>query len=183
MTSRPPDPRKLDVAAFASDAGLLEGRWPLADFERLGAGPQQEGAVEWSIRGQRTSVVGAEPEIWLHLTARARIGLECQRCLRPVTWDLDVKRSLRFACGEDAAAALDALSDDDVLELQRSVDLLDVIEDELLLDLPLVPMHEQCPQPLPASAGDAQGAAASAQRANPFAALAKLKRSGATGGG
>ena len=183
MTSRPPDPRKLDVAAFAADAGLLEGRWPLVDCERLGAGPRQEGDVEWSIRGQRTSVVGGEAETWLHLRARARIGLDCQRCLRQVTWDLDVKRSLRFVCGEDAAAALDAQSEDDVLELQRSVDLRDVIEDELLLDLPLVPMHEQCPQPLSASAGNAEGVAASARDANPFAALAKLKRRGATGGG
>lgn len=182
MTARAPDPRKLDVAAFASEGGQLEGRWPLADFERLGAGSEQDGAVEWSIRGQRLAVAGGEPEIWLHLTARARIALDCQRCLQQVAWDLDVKRSLRFVAGEDAAAAIDAQSEDDVLELQRSVDLRTVIEDELLLDLPLVPMHERCPQPLPASAGEAATAPASAQSANPFAALAQLKRNGPRSG-
>ncbi len=181
MTSRAPDPRKFDVAAFASEAGQLEGRWPLADFARLGAGSPQEGAVEWSIRGQQVSVAGGEPEIWLHLTARARILLDCQRCLRPVAWNLDVQRSLRFVSGEDAAAALDAQSEDDVLELQRSVDLRDMIEDELLLELPLVPMHEHCPQPLLASASDAEAVPASAQPANPFAVLAKLKRNGSVG--
>jgi uncharacterized protein len=52
-----------------------------------------------------------------------------------------------------------------------------LIEDELLLALPIIARHEVCPQPLPAMVSD-DAAAASLQDApaNPFAALARLKR-------
>ncbi len=53
------------------------------------------------------------------------------------------------AGGEEAAAALDAESDDDVLALESSLDLHALVEDELLLALPLVPRHDECPEPLP----------------------------------
>lgn len=183
MSLRPPDPRKLDVAAFAADAGRLEGRWPLAHFERLGAESRPQGDVVWSVRGQRKPIAGGEPEIWLHLEAHARIGLDCQRCLKPVAWDLDVERSLRFVSGEEAAAELDAEIEDDVLELVRSLDLRELIQDELLLALPLVPMHEHCPQPLSASADPAEVSLDPEQDAHPFAALARLKRNGPAAGG
>ena len=58
---------------------------------------------------------------------------------------LHIEKALRFVHGEDAAAELDADSDDDVLASSRSLDLRALIEDELLLALPLVPRHEACP--------------------------------------
>jgi uncharacterized protein len=172
MTSRPADPRKFDVAAAAAEGLMLEGRWPLAGFERLNDGATPEGDVTWSVRGQRRPVAGGEPQLWLHLAARARVMLECQRCLQPVALDLDVTRSLRFVADEATAEALDADSEDDVLALPRSLDLHALVEDELLLALPLVPMHERCPQRLPMTAGET--AAEPARK--PFAALAGLKR-------
>jgi uncharacterized protein len=54
----------------------------------------------------------------------------------------------------------------------RHLDLHGLVEDELLLALPLVPMHEHCPRQLPMSAGDAEVAPAP----KPFAALASLRR-------
>ena len=176
MTTRQPDPRKLDVAALAADATQLEGHWPLAGFARLTDGSTQDAEVHWSVRGQCRPVAGSEAEIWLHLAARARVWAECQRCLQPVALDLEVARPLRFVAGEDAAAALDAESEDDVLALPRSLDLHELIEDELLLALPLIPMHDQCPQGLPMSVGDASVGAAADSVPKPFAALAALKR-------
>jgi len=151
---------------------VLEGRWPLASFDRLNDGATPEGDVTWSVRGQRRPVAGGEPELWLHLAARARVLAECQRCLQPVALDLDIARSLRFVADETTAEALDAESEDDVLALPRSLDLHALVEDELLLALPLVPMHERCPKRLAMSAGEV--AAEPARR--PFAALAGLKR-------
>ncbi len=176
MTSRSPDPRKLDVAAVATDAAVLEGHWPLAGFARLADGSTQDGEVQWSVRGQRRPVAGGEAEIWLHLAARAQVLRECQRCLQPVALDLEAVRPLRFVAGEDAAAALDAECDDDVLALPRSLDLHELVEDELVLALPLVPMHAKCPLRLPMSAGDAGVEAEVEAAPNPFAALSALKR-------
>ena len=84
------------------------------------------------------------------------------------------RRRIFFVEGEEAAAALDAETEDDVLALTPTLDLLALVEDELLLALPLVPRHEVCLQPLPRALVDDDPAVASAD--NPFAALAALKQ-------
>jgi uncharacterized protein len=172
MKARSPDPRRLDMAAAATDALALEGRWPLAGFDRLIEGAAHDGDVAWSARGQSRRVASGEPEIWLHLAAQARVWRDCQRCLQPVALDLEVARAFRFVADEATAEALDAESEDDVLALPRSLDLHELVEDELLLTLPVVPMHNRCPVKLPMSAGADAGEPEPAPK--PFASLAGL---------
>jgi len=176
MKSRVSDPRHLDVEAFAKDAVQLEGRWPLAELARLQQGtlPGSDAEVRWSARGERREARAGQAETWLHLDAQAQVLLECQRCLSPVATPLHVERSLRFVAGEDAAAALDAESEEDVLALTRDLDLQALVEDELLLALPIVPRHDACPQPLALPPDELDEAAE--QAAHPFAGLAALKR-------
>jgi hypothetical protein len=69
MTARSPDPRRLNVAAAAADALALEGRWPLAGFDRLIEGAAHDGDVIWSAHGQSRRAASGEPEIWLHVAA------------------------------------------------------------------------------------------------------------------
>ncbi len=114
---------------------------------------------------------GAETQTWLHVEAETRVTLECQRCLRLVDVELKVSRSFLFVSGEDAAARLDTDSEDDVLALTRALDLRELIEDELLLALPIVPRHEVCPTPLRAPVGDE----VADTKPNPFAVLMALK--------
>ena len=73
------------------------------------------------------------------------------------------------------AARLDEEGDEDVLALTRALDLPALVEDELILALPLVPRHEVCPQDVPLEAVD-EGFEAAGERPNPFAALAALKK-------
>lgn len=182
MKGRDVDPRRLDVEAFAKGAGELAAEWPLTDFERLAESthpeePPPAGAtVQWRIRGESRPVRGGPPQIWLHLSAHTALPLQCQRCLRPVPFTVDAERSFQFVRGEEQAAELDADAEDDVLALPRSLDLLPLLEDELLLSLPLVPRHDACPVSLPASVGEEDVAAVPAD--NPFAALAALRRPG-----
>jgi uncharacterized protein len=177
MTAREFDPLRLDVAAFAKDEGRLEGRWPLRELVRLHdaahgeALPGDGDDVTWQASGEWRRV-GGEGQPWLHVTASARMALVCQRCLGPVEEQLEVARSFLFVHGEDAAAQLDADSEDDVLALTKALDLRELVEDELLLALPLVPRHAVCPEPLPLAAEpDALD-----ESPHPFAALAALKR-------
>ena len=180
MTSRDFDPFRLDVAAFANEAAQLEGRWPLAQFDRLTEAAVVDalvpdgGLVAWRARGERRVLRGGDAQTWLHLNAATGLPLECQRCLTPVAVDLKVERSFLFVHGEDAAAQLDADSEDDVLPLTRALDLRELIEDELLLAMPLVPRHEVCPVPLKLATGED----VVDDKPNPFAALAALKRPG-----
>ena len=154
MKSPRHDPLRLDVAAFAADAGVLSGAWPGASLQRLAdlqVPPQDVGQadVQWRVQGERRARPGSAPELWLALSAQAPVWLTCQRCLQPMPVDLALDRRLRFVAGESQAEALDADSDDDVLALSRSLDLRELVEDELLLGLPLVPRHTACPKPLP----------------------------------
>lgn len=181
MSEKRPDPKRLDVRSFTRDAGSLQGELPLSGLLRLmpsllcQAGDPPPAPVSWVVEGRQRPVRGGEPELWLHVKASATVRLECQRCLQPMAQALHADRQLRFVDGEDEAARLDEDSDDDVLALPASLDLLALIEDELILALPLVPRHEVCPQPLPMSAAD-EGAEEETPHA--FAALAHLRRPG-----
>ncbi|MFZ9284417.1 MAG: YceD family protein [Burkholderiaceae bacterium] len=180
------DPARLDVAAFAQAGAALKGEAALADWPRLAA--EAAGAtataasgkqpatdpVRWTASGELRRVAGGAAQPWLHLEASARLPMTCQRCLGPVEVALSVDRRFRFVADERTAELEDDESDEDLLVASRQFDLPGLIEDELLMALPLVPRHEQCPQRLPTSAGEA--AAAETERPHPFAALAKLKR-------
>lgn len=172
-------PEALNVEAFARDGAHLSGTRPLPRFERLAATAvtlPADAAVAWQARGEWRTALGDAPQVWLHLAGQGKIELECQRCLEPVRWTLDVDRSLQFVAGEEAAEALDADSEHDVLPLTRRLDLFEVLEDELLLSLPLIARHESCPGGAPSAAPEE----AEPEAPHPFAALAALKR-GSTG--
>jgi uncharacterized protein len=182
------DPRRLDVAAFAQARGTLQGEWPVAAMPRLlqyAVAPSDGGtapSVAWSVRGSSKAVTGGEDELRLHLQARTVLQLACQRCLQPMTVELDIRPQLRFVRGEAEAEALDEASDDeDVLALTPALDLQPLIEDELILALPLVPRHASCPQPLPMSAGE-DSLAGGGKTEGAFAGLASLLRDGGSGG-
>lgn len=181
MKSRAFVPEKLDLAAFAHDGASLEGEWPVASLERLAESASPEApaaawpALTWSLQGELRKPKAAAEQVWLHLAASAKVALTCQRCLRPVEEQIEIDRWIRFVGSEEEAAALDVDSDDDVLALPRHLDARELIEDELLLALPLVPRHEVCPEPL-AAADTADEVEPEPERPNPFAALAALKR-------
>ncbi len=180
MRRRAFDPHRLDVPAFAREGASLEGLRPLAEFPRLRdllhpeAPPDDSTPARWSLHGLTRPRPGGEPEVRLHLQASATVPLVCQRCLGPVVTPVDIDRDFRFERDESSAAALDAEVEEDVLALDAKLDVPDLVEDELLLSLPLVPRHEVCPQPPDALADQAGMPAAAAP--SPFAALAGWRK-------
>ncbi|MDP4299830.1 YceD family protein [Leptothrix discophora] len=174
-------PRRLDVRAFAESGETLTGAIALQDLERIAAQLHGDlaGEVRWEASGQIHQRTGAPEEVWVDLRIETEVPLECQRCLDTVSIPVEIDRPFLFAADEKSAAELDAESDEDVLVLSRAFDLVALIEDEVLLALPIVPRHETCPKPVPvtfeADVADAEDAEA---RPNPFAKLAVLKKSG-----
>ncbi|HEX2542285.1 MAG TPA: DUF177 domain-containing protein [Caldimonas sp.] len=176
--ARPPDPRKLDVARLAATGAEIEGEWPLEGFARLvHAMPPGDAAptapVSFRATGERAALAGAGVQAAVRLDARALVRLECQRCLQAMAVPLHVERRFFFVPGEDEAAALDEDSEDDVLALIPSFDLHGLVEDELLLALPIVPRHDVCPVPVSLVFEDDGTEAEPGD--HPFAALASLK--------
>jgi uncharacterized protein len=171
-------PTHLDVKAFAQSASEFSGSDLLSKYERLmletqGLGPETE--LNWSARGEfLTDESGAE-QVWLHLTVDVTLPLTCQRCLGPVDIEVSVNRSFRFASTEEAAEVQDEESEEDVLALSKDFNLLDLVEDEVLMDLPVVPRHDECPVSVKLAVEDPGFELASTEKRNPFAVLAKLQ--------
>ena len=181
------NPEHLDVMVFADAGASLSGTTPLADLPRLKETLHFDGTAgsepvaNWHVSGEVRTRKGAPAQAWLKLQAQATAPLECQRCLGTVHTALEFDRYFQFADTEQAAAELDAQEEDDVLVISRNFNLLSLIEDELLLALPVVPRHDVCPQPLPMSAeadappAESGAAPAADEKPHPFAKLAGLK--------
>ena len=196
MTAPAIDPLRLNVAHFAADAQEAVGDWAIAELPRLADSecPPDAGSplkakadaprlpsrsasdltrrVRWRAAGSHRPV-GGENQVWLHLLAEADVILQCQRCLRPLDEAVHVDRHFRFVADEDAATALDDEIEDEVLVLEKSLNLRDLVEDEMLLALPLVPRHDVCPEAIPMQFGDVEIVE---EKANPFASLAILRK-------
>lgn len=179
------NPERLDVKSLARAAEQIEGQTPLDRFPRfhqdmvLPNPASISDPVEWRARGElRADAQGRLTEIWLHLEVNAAASLQCQRCLGSVRVPLSVDRWFRFVSDEATAEAEDDESEEDLLVLEPAMSLFDLMEDELLMELPLVPMHEVCPAGAVVGPSDPilQDEPAGRGRPNPFAVLEKLKK-------
>jgi uncharacterized protein len=175
---RPFIARRLDVKRFAEEGATLTGREPVERHERLMAETQGRGGaavVDWSVHGEIRNPDHLNPQIWLHLRAQTELPLTCQRCLGAVDVKLLVDRSFRFAPDEESAASQDEEAEEDVLALSRSFDLVQLVEDELLMEMPLAPRHDVCPEPVQLSAVDPDFEEGGGRGEHPFSLLGKLK--------
>jgi uncharacterized protein len=178
--SRSLQANRLNMKAFAQEGVALTESTPLQKMERLAqeaSGLQPDLIVKWQARAELRPRTGGEDDVWLHLAAEATVPLTCQRCMGVVEIPVEVAQWYRFVATEDIAMAEDDQSEEDLLVMEPQFDLLAVLEDELLMALPLVPMHEQCPVTPKLQAGEADmaGEPDSGKKPNPFDVLAQLK--------
>ncbi len=131
--------------------------------------------LSWSARGEVRADEASAEQVWLHLTVEVSLPLTCQRCLGPADIAVSVQQSFRFVGSEEAAEEQDEEAEEDVLALSKDFNLADLIEDEVLMALPVVPRHEVCPVELKLTVEDPGFEVASAEKKNPFAVLAKLQ--------
>ncbi|MGH8831847.1 MAG: YceD family protein [Polaromonas sp.] len=177
--SRSLQANRLNMQAFAQDGVPLIETTLLQNMKRLAQeaqGLQPDSAVQWQARGELRPRESEGDEVWLHLQAKASLPLTCQRCMGAVLTPLEVDQWYRFVADEDIAMAEDDQSEEDLLVMAPQFDLLAVLEDELLMALPLVPMHDQCPVAPTLHAGEDYIAGESGEKPNPFAVLAQLKK-------
>lgn len=175
-------PDQLDIKAFVQAGVLLQGHDALLKYERLAheaQGLHPDLMVNWQARGELRAGATETPEqaaeLWLHLTVQATLPMQCQRCLTPVDMPLEVDRWFRFVADEATAEALDDDAEEDLLALSREFDLRALIEDELLMALPVVARHDACPVSVPMVSSSEDFDAAETEKPNPFAALTNFK--------
>ena len=173
------DATHLPIATFAQGQGTHAGEERLSHFARLMEQSQGLGGetfVTYSVLGEMRPDAAGSEEPWLHLAAQATLSLICQRCMAPVDEVIRFERDFRFVASEALAEVEDEESEEDVLVLSKSFDLLELIEDELLMSTPLVPKHEVCPQPVKLQAADPAFVAQAQEKPNPFDMLQQLKK-------
>lgn len=114
----------------------FEGVLPVAGLPRLvQALAKDSGEVAYNLDFEQGQLGGPE----LHVRLAARLTLECQRTLQPFEWPVEVDTRLGLLADEDEAAALPGECEPLLLE-GGALRPRRVIEDELLLALPLVPV-------------------------------------------
>jgi uncharacterized protein len=163
-------PDRLDLYAAAEAGRVLRGRVELARLVR--ALPQlesPEGELEVSLELGRDE----DGTRYLAGSVQGRLVLLCQRCLEPMEYPLDVTFRLGLVHSQEQSQGL---SDryEPLLITGEPASLAEIITDEVLLALPIVPLHggtSTCRPPVM----DYQ-TPANSQRENPFAVLAKLKQ-------
>jgi uncharacterized protein len=167
-------PGRLDPWRFADLGREIGGELPLDALPRLSACLlRSEGSVSFEL------VFGRDQKRRAVLSGRLKtvLPLQCQRCLEEVCLPIDISLSVVFVQGLDEAEMLPDDVDPCLVEDDHVI-FTDLIEDELLLALPQVTMHEPgaCNAPAEAGAEKTQTVSSGQERENPFTVLAELKQ-------
>jgi uncharacterized protein len=135
-------PIEVDPRRFCKDAQSWETQSDVAAFPRL-AHEFTQGALFCRVIG-RADQLGS---LSLRLTVHGQVELTCQRCLGGMQHAVEIDRMVYLARTETELERLDALPDSDAILVSDSLNLIDLVEDEVLLGLPLMPMHAvgECP--------------------------------------
>jgi uncharacterized protein len=153
----------IDGLEFARTGLHLRGEWPLADFPRLrDALRADSGVLAYEVQG----VPEEQGSPALRLRLDGTLVLTCQRCLGTLEFPLHVGVSLLLAAtqAEIDAEPLEADGPERIVA-GKEMPVHDLIEDEVLLAIPIAPRHERCAS---------QGAPAPGERHMPFAGLRTL---------
>lgn len=137
-------PVEVDPWRFCRDAQSWETRSEVAAFPRL-AHEFTQGTLFCRVVGR----VDQRGSLSLQLEVSGEVQLTCQRCLGSMPYTVDVERTLYLARNEAEMERLDALPDSDAIQAGETLSLVDLVEDEVLLSLPLATMHAEgeCPVP------------------------------------
>jgi uncharacterized protein len=197
--------RKLNLRHFCRDGLDLQRALGLDDLPRVKES-LSTAAQDFQLQAQGLVVTqrnqrndGEQLQLVLHV--KGSVPLVCQRCLERVDIAVDSQARFVLVANEAEADAMERIAEEesnDVLDLNdlddldnldkkgdieplvadKPIDLIALAEDEILLSLPLVPMHEVCPQPLADMATEVLGFDENieAKKPNPFAVLASLKK-------
>lgn len=162
-------PEKVDAARAVATRREYSGSVPLKSLPRLcGALAASDGSLAYRIGFDRDAL-GIS---FLALEIEGDLPLICQRTLEPFGWPLHLVQRLGLVRSEHEEAGL--TEDYEALLLEDGeVDLADVIQDEALLAIPLIPLS-------PGSESQAEwidpGQPDEDEVVSPFAALASLKQ-------
>ncbi len=172
-------PRQVDPRKFAQQGIDLQGNIPLEALDRLaqiavGDNADIEVELHFEVDDQRHRLLRGQ--------VSAKLQLTCERCMEPCDQHIEGSLALGVVWDEDQAKNLPK-SIDAWIAPEGASDLYEVIEEEILLCIPMAVYHDhQCVDLAHYSAGDNDASDETAEaeaerRNNPFQVLEQLKGS------
>ncbi len=164
-------PERIAPDQLLAAGARLEGRVALAQLGRLYELLQGCQPVDKDAHVQLSLTINADGLYWLQGKVQARLRLRCERCQEMMEWPVDASISVYLVANEALAAEL--ADDVDYIIASDSLELYGLVEDEIILALPLVARH---PQGTECGDQPRKGPfAESGERDSPFAILKTLK--------
>ena len=155
----------IDSLDFARRGGEISGEVPIIELPRMAdIVTDFEGKISYVLRGLQ----GKDNKPRLELVLDGKCNLRCQRCLGTLVYPIKLVSNLRLVT-EGELDTSDIEDDEaDSIPAEKRLDVLALLEEELLLSLPIAIKHEL---------GECQIAVEGFKRSdNPFAVLAGLKK-------
>lgn len=169
--SNAPLPKKIDPRKLAERGVRIEGEILLGALPNLVTMlADKEGSLKVDLQfendEQRIRTIKG--------TAGGKVSMTCQRCLEPVEIEIEAKFNLAVAPTEEHAKSLPRYYDPLIVEGDE-LELPGMVEEELILSLPIVPYHDDCS--VQTSFGDEASTDSDpvSEKPNPFSVLASLK--------
>lgn len=159
----------IDSLSFAENGRQISGKVPIAELPRLLEMLEDtQGTLEFTVRGGTDK----QGNPFLDISISGNCRLRCQRCLSGMDYAVrhQVRLLLRDQVSLDALDMAGGEEDEiDSIPADNNLDVLDLLEEEILLSLPIAPRHE------PGVCSMADGVIKHIEEKNPFAVLSKLK--------
>src|SRR5467141_2682948 len=130
----------IDSLHLARAASEQRGVLGLERLQRLAKMQCSTQGLEYQLRGERAS----NGKRCLRLSVRGSVQMPCQRCLDPLLVSIAIDAELQLA--ESLREIAEADDEIDRVLASRRMDVAQLVEDEVILALPVVPRHEACVQ-------------------------------------
>ena len=171
--SKTPLPRLLDLRRAAGRSASIAGSVAVGQLERVRAAVSTGGEATASFRFWRDE----QGRYRVDSACRAEVEVVCQRCLGPLAMVLEGSSALAAVWSEEQASQLPR--ELEPLLTGDETDLWAVLEEELLLVLPVAPMHAagacDAPASVKATSDESRAEGHGEEQDNPFAVLESLR--------
>ncbi|WP_423373283.1 YceD family protein [Dyella nitratireducens] len=165
-------PESVDAWRMVSARRSFQGSLPIAAMPRLcEALAGDAGSAQYQLDFGRDEFGTA----YIEVRVQAPLWLVCQRTLDPFVMPITVDTRVGLIRSEREEAALPAGYEPLLVDEDDKLNPIDVIEDELLLALPLVPVNPDSAMPEEATRPPTEAIPAEERPDNPFAVLRELK--------
>ena len=158
----------IDAHDFVNFTRSLHGKITLDECERLKDYlVDSQSNLEYIING----ILGRDDKPMLQVIIKGELNLSCQRCLGKLSHVLNLKSTLFLVENEKELSYLDEDESIEGILATSDIDIIELIEDEIILNLPSSPRHRES-DCLAKELTDSYAV----EKKHPFAALLKLKK-------